>query len=497
MKRRVAVGLACLGAVCSSAGAFAIPIEGASAHENIVLPPNPITFDDSASAHVVVGTTLLMDARLGHVSLPLDAARTAGETYLFASVTGIDSAPKAPPPLDVALVIDRSGSMKGRRIANAIAAAKTTVDRMKDGDSVLVVSFDTEARVALAPTILDAATRPVIRAAIDGIRLGGDTCISCGLEEAKRALDGAPSGADRVRRMMLLSDGATNNGIRDVAGLRILASIIRENSCPVTTIGVDLDYDEKVMSAIASEANGNHYFVADAVSLPAVFDQEFDKLQASIANDALVIVDPAPGVEIDEVFDRSFRREGRRVVVPFGAYRTREEKSLLLKLRVPVDHDGRRPVVDLKLEYRDLRERHGASFAGALAITVKDDGTAQKELDPFVQARVERSQTARALTEASDLIKDGRADEARRRLAGRSQEVGTAQQAAQHRPVSPSAQAPTRARGFDKDFEDQVAALEKAKEATKAAAAAKKPDAKPSKAAAKILRELDRSDPFR
>src|SRR5262249_39639205 len=152
-----------------------------------------------------------------------------------------------------------------------------------------------------------------------------------------------------------------------VAGLRILASLIRENSCPVTTIGVDLDYDEKVMSAIASEANGNHYFVADAGSLPGVFDQEFDKLQASIANDALVVVDPAPGVEIDEVFDRSFRREGRRVVVPFGAYRTREEKSLLLKLRVPVDHDGRRPVVDLKLEYRDLRERHGASFAGALA----------------------------------------------------------------------------------------------------------------------------------
>src|SRR6185295_15246474 len=149
------------------------------------------------------------------------------------------------------------GSMKGQRIANAMAAANTAVDRMKDGDSVLVVSFDTEARVVLAPTVISAETKPAIKAAIDGIRLGGDTCISCGLEEAKRALDRAPSGSDRVRRMMLLSDGATNSGIRDVAGLRILASLIREQGCAVTTIGVDLDYDEKVMSAIAAEANGN------------------------------------------------------------------------------------------------------------------------------------------------------------------------------------------------------------------------------------------------
>src|SRR5262249_2725771 len=161
-----------------------------------------------------------------------------------------------------------------------------------------------------APTTLSAETRPMIKTAINGIRLGGDTCISCGLEEAKRALDQAPSGSDRVRRMMLLSDGATNNGIRDVAGLRILASLIREHSWPVTTIGVDLDYDEKVMSAVASESNGNHYFVANAEALSGVFNQEFDKLMATVAQDAMLVVEPAPGVEIDEVFDRSFRREG-------------------------------------------------------------------------------------------------------------------------------------------------------------------------------------------
>lgn len=499
MKRRVVVALSCVGAIFSSAVALAIPIERPkppTEKANVVLPPPPIGPDDSSSSHLALGTTLLMDVRLGHASLPsAKPGTTSRETYLFASVTGVDEPLTRPPALDVALVVDRSGSMRGQRMANAKAAANAAVDRLKDGDSVLVVSFDTEAQVVLAPTVISADTRPVVKAAVDGIRLGGDTCISCGLEEAKRALDQAPRGSDRVRRMMLLSDGATNSGIRDVAGLRILASLIREHSCAVTTIGVDLDYDEKVMSAIATEANGNHYFVAKPGALSAVFNQEFDKLMATVAQEAMLVIEPAPGVDIGEVFDRSFQRDGRRIVVPLGTYGAKEEKSLLIKLNVPVDHDGRQPVADVRLAYRDLRDRRDASFSGALAIDVRRDG-AQEALDPFVQARVERSRTASAITEASELINSGRAEEARRRLAGRSAALGQAQVAARNAPSFANV-APTRARGFNKDFEDQVAALEKAKEAAGAAAAAKKPDAAPAKAAPKILRELDRSEPFR
>lgn len=493
MKQRMVVGLAFLGAVFSSAGAFAIPIEP-RVPPNVVLPPGPIAPDGSSASHLALGETLLMDARLGHATLPISkGAGDVQETYLFATVTGVETPLAAPPPLDLALVVDRSGSMRGRRIANAIAAANTAVERMKDGDSVLVVSFDTRAEVVLEPTVISAATRPVIRAAIERIHLGGDTCISCGLEEAKRALARAPSGSDRVRRMLLLSDGAANNGIRDVSGLRILASLIREQSCPVTTIGVDLDYDEKVMSAIANEANGNHYFVASSDTLPAVFTQEFDRLQATVAQDAMLVVDPAPGVEIDEVFDRSFRRDGRKLVVALGAYGTKEEKSLLLKLKIPVGHDGRQPVADVKLAYRDMRERREASFSGALAVNVQATGPID-ELDPFVRARVERSQTVKALAEANDLIVGGRAEEARKRLAGRSAALGNLQAAAR---VSPprNKPAPLRARGFDEDFGDQLAALEKAKDAANAAAAS--PGAAPAKAAPKSLSELGSSSPFK
>ena len=120
--------------------------------------------------------------------------------------------------------------------------------------------------------------------------------------------------------MILLSDGATNAGVRDMSGIRAMSNRMHGRGVTISTIGVDVDFDEKIMAAIANEANGKHYFVANASGLPAVFSQEFDDLLASIAKDAEVEIELAPGVEIDEVFDRTFRREGNKLIVPFGTF---------------------------------------------------------------------------------------------------------------------------------------------------------------------------------
>ena len=53
-------------------------------------------------------------------------------------------------PVNLSLVIDRSGSMKGTRIRNAISAARSAVDRLDDGDVVSVVTFDTQTQVVVA-----------------------------------------------------------------------------------------------------------------------------------------------------------------------------------------------------------------------------------------------------------------------------------------------------------------------------------------------------------
>jgi Ca-activated chloride channel family protein len=490
MKLRAAIVWAGVGIVASSAGAKALPLRSAPARS--IDEPPLVTAELPIGPHVTAGKTLLMDARLGHASLPRSAS---GETYLFASVTAADvSGSAAQPPLDLAIVVDRSGSMKGERMANALVAAGSAVDRLRDGDRVVVVSFDTQAQVVVPLTTVDTAARASIESAIRSIRIGGDTCISCGLQEARAQLDRAIRGPDRAARMLLLSDGATNHGIVDMNGLRGLATRMRERGFPITTVGLDVDFDERVMGALAAESNGNHYFVANASGLAAVFQKEFDSLVATVAGEAEVVVEPAAGVDIVEVYDRTYRRSGSGVHVPLGSFSARDEKSVLVKLRVSPERDGALPVADLKLAYRDLSDRSDARFAGSVSPVVKSDGTAQAEMDPFVRARVERSLTARVLNDANDLLNKGEFDKARAKLADRTAAVQRAQVDAKK--VAPLAPAPARARSFGKDFDDQAQALEKAQQATGAAASAA-PTSKARKEAPKHLEEEMRSDPFK
>ncbi|MBX3224134.1 MAG: VWA domain-containing protein [Labilithrix sp.] len=467
MKLKTTAILAVCGVLVSAAGAFAIPVA------RPVAGPDPSATNAigvaagegwQSGARITAGDTLLVDARLGHASLPKAAA---GETYLFAQVTASEdkAAPSAVTPMNLAIVVDRSGSMKGERIANAMNAAVFAVERMRDGDSVTVVSFDTAAQVVVPPTRISAGNRSSIESAIRSIRLGGDTCISCGLVEGMQQLALTSLTGDRISRMILLSDGATNAGVRDMAGLRGMANRMHGRGVTISTIGVDVDFDEKVMAAIASEANGRHYFVANSSGLPAVFGQEFDDLLASVAKETELAISLAPGVEVAEVFDRSFRREGNKLIVPFGTFSAKQEKTVLVKLRVPTDRDGDQPVADVKLAFRDLVKRADGACSGSLSVAVKADGSEQQELDPFVAARLERSRTAQTLTEANKLFEAGRVGEARAKLAARKTDLKkTETTALAFAAAAPSAAPRRSARGLDRDFADQAAAVDEAEQ---------------------------------
>jgi Ca-activated chloride channel family protein len=264
---------------------------------------------------------------------------------------------------------------------------------------------------------------------------------------------------DHVSRMLLLSDGATNHGITDNAGLRALADRMRDRGCAISTIGVDVDFDEKVMALLAQESNGRHYFVANANDLPGVFSQEFDNLLASVAREAELHVELAPGVELDQVFDRTFRRENGEIVIPFGTFSAKQQKTVLMKLRVDDARatDGAQPVATVRLTYRDLVRQSAGSAAGQLAVLRNSEITTPDETDPVVEARLERSKTAETLTEANALFEQGHIAEANKKLASQADDLRVTATLA-HRAAK--ANGDTASEGaLDKDFDKQIAAV--------------------------------------
>ncbi|MCC6552447.1 MAG: VWA domain-containing protein [Polyangiaceae bacterium] len=401
-------------------------------------------------ARFTAGSTLMLEGRVGHPKL----AKRAGETFLMLEVRGDRGGEaSAQAPVNLSLVIDRSGSMRGSRLVNAVQAATTAVDRLNDGDVVSVVAFDTRTSVIVPPTTVGPGTRGRIVSDIRGLTLGGDTCISCGIEEGMALLDRT---AGKVTRMILLSDGDANSGVRDVPGFRSMAQRARDRGVSITTIGVDVEYNEKILSAIAQESNGRHYFVESDAALARIFEAEAESLTSTVASGAEVAIDLAPGVELDRVFDRSFRRAGSKVIVPLGSFSQGEVKTVLLRVRLNGQQEGEAALADVEMTYRDLVADAEGRCAGKLGVEITEDPAAASDLDAVVAGRVQRSETAAALKQANFLFQQGRVDEARRKLESRTQALqDVAKKAKTAAPAS-------RAKDVERDFDGQVAALEDA-----------------------------------
>lgn len=360
------------------------------------------------------GGTLAMEGRLGNARL---FAGRDNHTYLSLSVRATDDTRRTTrTPLDLAIVIDRSGSMRGKRLENAIAAAQGMIRRLRNGDVVSVVEYNTRTRTLVPPTTIDAYSRERAARLVSGLEARGGTCISCGIDAG---MDQLRRRSGTIERMLLLSDGEATAGVRDVEGFARIASTVRHLGAAISTIGVDVDYNERVMTALAQESNGQHYFVEDPSGLPRVFDHELESLVHTVAKDATVTVALAPGIEVERVFDRSFRHDGDRIVVPMGSFAAGDTKTLLMRVHVPRGAVGERAVADVTLDYDDLDEGSSGTCRGSLSTLLVDDPSRASGMDPLVRERVERSETASTLGEANKLFSSGNAALAGNRLRTR------------------------------------------------------------------------------
>jgi Ca-activated chloride channel family protein len=327
------------------------------------------------------------------------------------------------PPVNIALVIDRSGSMSGDKIVKAREAALEAVRRLGPDDIVALVVYDTSAQTLLPAQRVGNGRR--LEQAICGIEVGGNTAlyggVTRGAAEVRRHME------DRrfVNRVILLSDGLANVGPSSPEELgRLGASLVKEG-ISVTTIGLGLGFNEDLMTRLAQRSDGNTYFVEDSRDLPRIFSAELGDVLNVIARKVVIEIEFPSGVRPLKFVGRDGVIRGQRAELSLNQLYGGQEKFALVEVEVsPAKSGVEREIARARVSYEDAISQRQATVTAKRTVQFSASRAAVvRSADHQVQADYAANALAIAKDEAVALVDSNRRDEAAAVLRQRAQEL--------------------------------------------------------------------------
>lgn len=196
------------------------------------------------------------------------------------------------PPISFHAVVDVSGSMSGEKIQQTQQALRIAARTLREGDKVSVTLFSNQPQVVMKPTKVSPKTRQVFESVIDEIQVGGMTALYGGLELG--ILQAAHAKGDNIL-VLLLSDGQANVGETDLEKVGFLATEATKSNIVVSTLGVGEDYNEALMTEIATQGRGRFYHVQTADQIVAYLTGELGEAADLAARDVKIQVNLPKG----------------------------------------------------------------------------------------------------------------------------------------------------------------------------------------------------------
>ena len=362
------------------------------------------------AAGAAVASQARLDANLATPVLLEGGTQTA---YLRVAVTGqpLPDTEKRT-PVNVAIVVDRSGSMQGEKIRAAREAAKMAVDRLRPDDIVSIVAYESTVEVLLPAT--RASDTASIHEAIDRITANGSTSLFAGVSkgagEVRKFLD-----RTRVNRIILLSDGLANVGPSSPGELADLGGSLGAEGIAVTTLGLGLDYNEDLMTRLAQKSDGNHMFVENTTDLAKAYSIEFGDVMSVVAQDVDIRITCADGVRPVRVLGRDASIDGAVVRTSLNQLVSEQTKYLILEVEAPARKAGdTAAIADVRVSYLDLGTSHRTDLGNnVIARYTSSAAEVEKLTDATIMASVIQQIGNERNALAMSLRDQGRIDEAR------------------------------------------------------------------------------------
>jgi Ca-activated chloride channel homolog len=300
------------------------------------------------------GESVAMDVRWGNDLAPASAGSEAVLQVGFSTAHVNDRQQLR--PLNLALVIDKSGSMadadKMSRVKTALLAM---LPRLREDDTLSIVVFDCEAQVLMPARRL--TDRASVERLIRGIEPGSCTNIHAGLMLGyKEALKNYSR--DSTNRVVLLTDGIANEGVTDPARIAADSLAYNDRGVDLSTIGVGYDLNQDLLRELAKSGRGLFHFVADAQDIEKVFVKELQSLVSPVATNPTVEIDYAPGLELVQLYGYEPRRSEHSLTIKLDNMNNGLTEVVMLRFRTARwPEPGSRLPVTVRFTYYDLERK--------------------------------------------------------------------------------------------------------------------------------------------
>ncbi|MBQ0757342.1 MAG: VWA domain-containing protein [Amphritea sp.] len=298
-----------------------------------------------------------------NLATPVMEAEQSHRAFIKISLEGFKQQDKqARIPANVAIVLDKSGSMRGDKIQYAREAAIMAIKRLDERDIVSVVSYDSRVQVVVPAT--QVRDQRAIYNAIRSVHADGNTALFAGVSKGANELRKFLS-RNKVNRVILLSDGLANVGPQSASELGELGASLAKEGISVTTIGLGLGYNEDLMTRLAGFSDGNHAFVENAEDLASVFQYEFGDVLSVVAQGVNIEIHCRNGVKPIRLLGRESEIIGSRVTTRLNQLYSEQEKFVILEVEVPEQQaETELELVSVNVHYDNLLTQNQEQLAG-------------------------------------------------------------------------------------------------------------------------------------
>ena len=328
------------------------------------------------------------------------------------------NAPEAPssatrPSVNVALVLDRSGSMGGEKIVLARQAVEHALRLLKPQDRFALVVFDDVVEVVVASTAASGEAKRHALRELAKVDARGSTNLAGGWEAGCDLVVAQLSG-ETIGRCLLVTDGQANVGERDPEALSALAAAMRQRGVATSTFGIGADFDERTLQRMAEGGQGHFYYVAAPQAIPDLLTSELGDSLEVVARDAALVVRVPAEVDVEPVGPFRVAAAGQVVRVELGDLTSGQELQLVLRVKFGVGADTETRVVTFSLAAKDdALGTVSQDIQWAFADHARND---RQPRDRVVDRAAARVYAALARQQALALNREGRYDDARRVL---------------------------------------------------------------------------------